>query len=484
MQEEQEQEQEAGSDDAWEQRGPPSLLQLAEEQLLQGIRQASRHIEAPFCVGGSLGKLPVQLAVRPAAGASGEVAILCFPDGGRDALAKLVASCAPASFGKGTKEVLDDGYRRALALPADRIFPHFHLAQHPGVLAAVRSLLLPDAGELSARLHTLKVYTQGGFFKPHRDTPRGDPSFVGSLVVCLPVGHAGGALRVEHSGRSVAYGWGPGAAAGEVQWAAFFPSCLHQVLPVQEGARVTLAYELFAQPAGTAKQAQPTALPGTAAELLRALRPAMDCPSFMVNGGRLGFPCKHGYPNSLFEGVTEQAVRQLLKGEDAALLHALEALGIPCKLMRVWKDEEGYDDWAEGWDSEEGLERYKSALRVGPSMAAYLAGADEDVHCQDAGSAWLEYVMQARKDEWVLGGSDRFYYGNYPTTLAEFYCAVAIVAEVPAYADRPAAGAMAWAGRDAAGTRAGSGAAAGPSSPTGSPQAKRAKHDAAEAGEG
>lgn len=37
-------------------------------------------------------------------------------------------------------------------------------------------------------------------------------------------------------------------AAGEVQWAAFYSDCLHEVLPVIEGARVTLAWELFAHP--------------------------------------------------------------------------------------------------------------------------------------------------------------------------------------------------------------------------------------------
>ena len=88
----------------------------------------------------------------------------------------------------------------------------------------------------------------GGFFRPHRDTPRGDPRFVGSLVVCLPVAHSGGGLRVEHSGHSVMYEFGEGAAAGEVQWAAFFSDCLHEVLPVTSGARVTLAWELFAHP--------------------------------------------------------------------------------------------------------------------------------------------------------------------------------------------------------------------------------------------
>lgn len=164
------------------------------------------------------------------------------------------------------------------------------------------------------------------------------------LPLWLQVGHAGGELRVQHSGRSLVYSWGEGAAAGEVQWAAFPPSCLHEVLPVQAGARVTLAYELHAQrgepgggqhcalfalgmaafscppahrwherllclldlplpfpaycspfAAGSTKQAQPSALPGSTTRLLRALRSALDCPGFMVNGGRLGFACQVGW---------------------------------------------------------------------------------------------------------------------------------------------------------------------------------------------
>ena len=34
------------------------------------------------------------------------------------------------------------------------------------------------------------------------------------------------------------------------------------------------------------------ALPGSAEQLLRTLRAALDSSSFMVNGGRLGFPCQ------------------------------------------------------------------------------------------------------------------------------------------------------------------------------------------------
>ncbi len=55
---------------------------------------------------------------------------------------------------------------------------------------------------------------------------------------------------MEHSGRSVTYEWGEGAGAGEVQWAAFFSDSFHEVLPVVQGARVTLAYDLLAHPPG------------------------------------------------------------------------------------------------------------------------------------------------------------------------------------------------------------------------------------------
>ena len=67
-------------------------------------------------------------------------------------------------------------------------------------------------------------------------------------MLCLPVPHTGGALHVEHDGHSVQYEWGEGASRGEVQWAAFFGDCLHEVLPVTSGARVTMTYDLFAEP--------------------------------------------------------------------------------------------------------------------------------------------------------------------------------------------------------------------------------------------
>lgn len=79
--------------------------------------------------------------------------------------------------------VLDEGYRRALAAPADRLFSQLDLGEHAGLLDAVRRLLLPDAALLTAKLHTLNVYSARGFFKvgrPARGAVRAGPE------ACMP----------------------------------------------------------------------------------------------------------------------------------------------------------------------------------------------------------------------------------------------------------------------------------------------------------
>jgi 2OG-Fe(II) oxygenase superfamily len=74
------------------------------------------------------------------------------------------------------------------------------------------------------------------------DTPRAENQF-GSLVVCLPCAHTGGELAVRHAGREVKFDWS--GDSKELQWAAFYSDCEHEVLPVTSGYRVTLTYNLY-----------------------------------------------------------------------------------------------------------------------------------------------------------------------------------------------------------------------------------------------
>jgi len=92
-----------------------------------------------------------------------------------------------------------------------------------------------------AELYKLHVYGAGDFFKPHVDTPRGEDNF-GSLVVCLPTAHAGGALRVRGpSGAELTFDFARSAAAGELGWAAFYGDCAHEVLGASCACRGTAA---------------------------------------------------------------------------------------------------------------------------------------------------------------------------------------------------------------------------------------------------
>lgn len=95
----------------------------------------------------------------------------------------------------------------------------------------------------------MKVYSgPSGKFRPHVDTPR-SPFQFGSLVVCLPVEHTGGQLKVRHKGQEMTFDWSnkrDDPDHGSIRWAAFYSDCQHEVFEVTAGHRLTLTYNLFA----------------------------------------------------------------------------------------------------------------------------------------------------------------------------------------------------------------------------------------------
>jgi hypothetical protein len=109
-----------------------------------------------------------------------------------------------------------------------------------------------------------------GKFKAHVDTPR-SPAQFGSLVVCLPLSFAGGALEVRHKGKTVTFDWGSTNTGSDGQspsicWAAFYSDCEHEIREVTEGHRLTLTYNLYSvrgngQLAGNFQWLDPTQLP-------------------------------------------------------------------------------------------------------------------------------------------------------------------------------------------------------------------------------
>ncbi|MBX3232016.1 MAG: hypothetical protein KIT84_20130 [Labilithrix sp.] len=179
-----------------------------EAQLLTELSDLVHGVTMPFACGGTLVpskavtlhlKNGLEVPIRRAAG-----------ERDRDpAVEDLVERCAPAPFGKGKRTLFGRSVRDARQLKAEG--GAFSVAGfdpvESGVLESVRREFVPhDPNPLTAELYCLNVYSQGGHFEPHKDTPRGD-DMLGTLVVCLPARFRGGQLLVTHRGAPRSFDW-------------------------------------------------------------------------------------------------------------------------------------------------------------------------------------------------------------------------------------------------------------------------------------
>lgn len=331
----------------------------------------------------------------------------------------ILAQCNAATFGRGNKAVLDPSYRSAYHLPPSRFVTSFQPAQ-PGstVLADIARMLDPADSSLlhpptiQAELYNLNIYTTGGLFKAHVDTPRAENMF-GSLVVCLPVPHEGGQLTVRHGGQSRVFDWswsgekeaGGGEAdtneggsvrdAGDskvsrLQWAAFFGNCEHEVAPVTSGYRCTLTYNLYqlnndtSPPSTPVEQSQPAqpldrqssqSLPrlagSSAIPLIRALREALADRQWMAEGGVVGIKCAHAYAHTSSANEGSRVQPGMLKGIDALLYSSLaEQLRLKVEVKLVAENERYEQEREELEDADDGCEEGGARWYVSDTMEA------------------------------------------------------------------------------------------------------------------
>ena len=191
-----------------------------------------------------------------------------------------------------------------------------------GILKKIQEELVPhDPNPISAELYSLNVYTAGGHFEPHKDTPRGNDMF-GTLVVCLPSQFRSGNLVLSHRGVVQKYDWGSAIekqkTPNQLHWAAFFGDVDHQIERIWGGARVTLTYLLR-----RGKSGAPTPDVGgedLAPRIQEAWQALLADKSFLPNGGILGYPCCHLYhQDARFQSEQSSIDRQsstMLKGRD------------------------------------------------------------------------------------------------------------------------------------------------------------------------
>ncbi len=256
---------------------------------------------------------------------------------------QLVAVAERAPYGRGGDTLVDTEVRRTWQIGADRVrIGGKHWAQTLETILARVADGLGVTDPIAAELYKLLVYDQGSFFVSHRDTEKA-PGMFATLVLVLPSVSTGGELVVRHQGREVRLDLHC-EEPSEAAFAAFYADCVHEVLPVTTGCRLTLVYNLLRK--GKGPLPEPPSYEGEQARVAKLLRgwaagtpsPDDDAPEKLI------YPLEHAYSPAELSFDT-------LKGADAAVAGVLVAAapqaGCELHLALVSIEESGaaeYDD--------------------------------------------------------------------------------------------------------------------------------------------
>jgi len=251
-----------------------------------------------------------------------------------------------AGYGQGRNTVIDPKVRRVLRFPADAI--RFANPAWTAWLAEVTEQLADQLGladhAVMPMLHELLLYRPGDFFLPHRDGEK-VPGMVATLSLQLPSSFQGGAVVVRHQGTEIRFTGDDPAHAFVPQAMAWYADCEHEILPLTEGHRLVLIYNLVLPAGQTVIRA-----PDFTAEIA-ALRDGLTSwrTEQAAADGLLVVPMRHAY--------SEDGLRPTwLKGTDRAqaesLFVAAARVGLEAYLALITYRVMGEPDYSDGEDND------------------------------------------------------------------------------------------------------------------------------------
>lgn len=266
---------------------------------------------------------------------------------------RLCEVARPARYGLREQTLLDANVRDTWEIPPDRVTVDER--QWRQTLLPMLDILRSELGlapdcELSAELHSMLVYEPGQFFRRHQDSEKAD-GMIGTLVVTLPSAFTGGELVIEQQGTKVTDQGSP----EELSFVAFYGDCEHEVLPVTDGFRITLTYNLVAK-GRTGPDAAAFAMHPSVALLAEQLRTHFTTPIELPTWRTHGEPAKRP-PRQLVCLLDHQYSQHgfgwdQLKGGDASraglMLAAADIAGYDTSLALAEVEdsyEEDYTSW-------------------------------------------------------------------------------------------------------------------------------------------
>jgi hypothetical protein len=268
----------------------------------------------------------------------GEIAFPLLEQQAKD----LIQIATKAPFGKGAKTILDEKVRKGREIDAK----HFKL-QNPqwakllnNLTADIKTSLGLEEYTIEAHLYKLLMYQKGDFFLPHKDSEKEDGMF-GSLVIGLPSDYTGGELVVSFDGEEVIADFTKNENDYDINYAAFYADCDHEVKPLKSGYRICLVYNLVQKSVDSKIELQSTIqYANQLAEIFE--KNPITKPYIVLLG--------HQYTPANFS-ADQLKLNDRLKAD--ALLKAAKNLGFYSKLCLVTSYISGGPDYSYGYDYED-----------------------------------------------------------------------------------------------------------------------------------
>jgi predicted 2-oxoglutarate/Fe(II)-dependent dioxygenase YbiX len=256
---------------------------------------------------------------------------------------QLIGIAQHAPYGRGEQTLVDTEVRRTWQIGPERVQIRGRSWDRTLENIVGRAAEgLGVAGPVVAEFYKLLVYDEGAFFVNHRDSEKTAGMFA-TLVIVLPALYRGGELVIRHNGREVRLDPNSHEPSG-AGFVAFYADCVHEVLPVTSGCRLTLVYNLSYRASG--KQPLP---PSYTRERDRLAALLGQWGGEKIRSGlpeKLIYPLEHAYTQA---GLSFEA----LKGADAAkaatLLAAAGEAGCDVHLALVSIEESGSAEQTGGY---------------------------------------------------------------------------------------------------------------------------------------
>ena len=292
---------------------------------------------APYYVG-RLGERPFKIGVRG-------LGTLSFPLN-QIQIAALLERSAVAPFGKNRQTVVDRTVRDTREIEArELILNDAEWVAQLGVFLRETAEEMAITEGIKAVPYKLLIYAPGGFFAEHQDSEK-LPGMFGTLLIGLPSAHAGGSIVIDPGeGERLTVDFAENDAA-DFPAVAFLADRKHEILPVTEGYRVVLVYNLVH--AGQApEQVDVEAAARELADTLGEIK---------INAEPLILALDHQYTDTNF-------ATGRLKGNDrvrvAALRRAAQLAGVDIRVGLITESVSA--DWVNGDEYGQGYYGYRYA---------------------------------------------------------------------------------------------------------------------------